>query len=583
MNKIFFILAVILLPFFSINIQSQSLSPEEIYRSTESSILYIQSFDEEGYMLSHGSGVLVNNGYVYTCFHLYDGSEYMEFELNGKRYSDVVIAGADPEKDIIIFKIKELLAEGIIPGNSDSAVPGQTVYSIGNPRSYKKTFSSGLISAIRKDKVNNGHTQLQFSASISPGSSGGALLNTDGDLIGIAASSDKNGQNLNFAIPVNEFLNIRIINTDDTIQVNAMENYCKGYSYYKNSRYFMANNFLNSSLEYFKNDINVLSVSGINYTQRNMYDSALSRFNDIILINAGDKKVYSDRGWLYYYKSDTANAFNDFNKAIEIDSNYIDGIYGRACMFHYLSHNYDSAIIDFNRILILDPDYNYIYRVRAESYLGKGDTDKAILDLTMSINYDIDDAFTCYNRALIFLEFKEYEYSIMDFTQAIKLDPYNSEYYFSRAIAYIKSFDHVNAISDYNEGIKLNSRDASSFNNLAYSHLALNEYEDAERNFKRCLVIDSRHFDSMLGLSIIHYLQKDKTECLKYIRKAADTESLIKKGMKGIEKLEETGYFWSRSEKEYFNKIFKLAGYYSYEDDNRIHPQKGRRVPVQIK
>lgn len=368
---------------------------------------------------------------------------------------------------------------------------------------------------------------------------------------------------------------------DDSVQVKAMDDLCRGYSCYKNKGYFKANEFLNSSLEYFTNDIKVLFFSGLNYSERGLYDSALARFDEILLNKPDFKKAYYERGWVYYSKCDTLLALNDFNKAIELDTNYFDAIFGRAYLYKERMKNYKLAIKDFDKLILMEPDYNYIFKYRGEAYLGAGDTGKALTDLYASINYDFDNFEGCYSRGNIFLDLNRYDDAIRDFTQAIKLDPGNYEYYYSRGTAYSMCNDYINAINDYNECIKIYSENAGILNNLAYSHLELKEYEEAYKNFKRALLCDAFHFDSMLGLAILCFEQNEKKACLKYIKKAIETAPILKKGMKGIEKLEKSGYFWSFRGKECLNKIFRMAGYFSYEE-KKNHLGKGNRRPETI-
>jgi S1-C subfamily serine protease len=88
-------------------------------------------------------------------------------------------------------------------GDSDRLQVGEEVVAIGNPLSLESTVSSGIVSAIRPTEVQ-GHKFLQITAPISPGSSGGPLFNMAGEVVGITTSRMKEGQNLNFAIPIND-------------------------------------------------------------------------------------------------------------------------------------------------------------------------------------------------------------------------------------------------------------------------------------------------------------------------------------------------------------------------------------------
>ena len=102
------------------------------------------------------------------------------------------------ERDLVILKISGGGAPTLTFGNSEMVQVGQTVYAAGNPQGLEGTFSQGIVSSIRElgtDKL------LQITAPISPGSSGGPVLNSKGQVIGVSVATFRGGQNLNFAIP----------------------------------------------------------------------------------------------------------------------------------------------------------------------------------------------------------------------------------------------------------------------------------------------------------------------------------------------------------------------------------------------
>jgi tetratricopeptide (TPR) repeat protein len=130
--------------------------------------------------------------------------------------------------------------------------------------------------------------------------------------------------------------------------------------------------------------------------------------------------------------------------------------------------------------------------------------------------------------------------------------------YFMRAICYSKARNHIAAINDYLEYLRFSPYDASAYNNLAYSYLDEKDYELAEKYFNKALKLESRQFDSYLGLAILKYQQKDYFESKKYMLKAFEIQPLLKKGIKGIYKLEKEGYFWDPWEKRIFSEIFEM-------------------------
>jgi hypothetical protein len=105
----------------------------------------------------------------------------------------------DSTRDLALLSISGAKAPALALGDSNEVAVGDEVYVIGNPRGLEGTFSQGIISGIRQI---GSESLLQVTAPISPGSSGGPVLNSSGKVIGVAALTFRGGQNLNFAIPI---------------------------------------------------------------------------------------------------------------------------------------------------------------------------------------------------------------------------------------------------------------------------------------------------------------------------------------------------------------------------------------------
>lgn len=177
-------------------------SPQQIAKKALASTVLLVMEDANGQPLSLGSGFFVRNGQVATNLHVVKGASrgYAKLVDQKTKYDIEGITAVDAERDLVILKIS-IPGVQIIPlGDSDTVQVGAPIYAVGNPRGLEGTFSQGIISSIRKvgtDKI------LQLTAPISPGSSGGPVLNDKGQVIGVSVAIFRSGQNLNFAIPSN--------------------------------------------------------------------------------------------------------------------------------------------------------------------------------------------------------------------------------------------------------------------------------------------------------------------------------------------------------------------------------------------
>ncbi|MBF9219587.1 Do family serine endopeptidase [Hymenobacter sp. BT662] len=159
-----------------------------------------------------GSGVIIAaNGYIVTNNHVIEKASKIEVVLDDKRKFDAELVGADPNTDLAVLKVKADNLPFVKYGNSDDVKVGQWVLAVGNPFNLNSTVTAGIISAkgrnigILNRKDNMGlESFIQTDAVVNPGNSGGALVNLNGDLIGInsaIASHTGSYEGYSFAIP----------------------------------------------------------------------------------------------------------------------------------------------------------------------------------------------------------------------------------------------------------------------------------------------------------------------------------------------------------------------------------------------
>ncbi len=163
-------------------------------------------------VLTFGSGViLTEDGYIVTNNHVIDGAENIEVIMDDRRTFTAELVGSDPNTDLALLKIKASDLHWIPMGNSDEVKLGQWVLAVGNPFNLTSTVTAGIISAKGRNLGILGNQQyriesfLQTDAALNHGNSGGALVNTRGELIGItsaiiSATGEYSGNS--FAIPV---------------------------------------------------------------------------------------------------------------------------------------------------------------------------------------------------------------------------------------------------------------------------------------------------------------------------------------------------------------------------------------------
>ena len=179
-----------------------------------------------------GSGVIISSdGYIVTNNHVIDGATDLEITLNNRKKYKAILIGTDSKNDIALLKID---AEDILPyipfSDSDNLNIGEWVLAVGNPYNLTSTVTAGIVSAKGRDLQGNYSTDsfIQTDAAVNPGNSGGALVNSRGELVGInTAISTKTGSYIGYSFAVPSNIAKKII--DDILEFGKVQEAIIGF------------------------------------------------------------------------------------------------------------------------------------------------------------------------------------------------------------------------------------------------------------------------------------------------------------------------------------------------------------------
>jgi hypothetical protein len=176
-----------------------------ISREAHGAVVSIIMSDKEGHPLAQGSGFVISkDGRIVTNYHVIKSGCSAIMKLpNGAFFAVDGVLAFDKHRDVAIIKAHGNDFRALTLGDSARLQVGQQVIAIGSPLSLESTVSNGIISAIRTVEEEGGKF-VQITAPISPGSSGGPLFNMAGEVVGITTAGLVGGENLNFAIPIND-------------------------------------------------------------------------------------------------------------------------------------------------------------------------------------------------------------------------------------------------------------------------------------------------------------------------------------------------------------------------------------------
>lgn len=193
---------------------AQASGPSVVYVTTRSVATTGASADERQFyfgsprayeMTGQGSGVVIDDqGYIVTNFHVVSGASEIDVVLDGGESRRATLVGADPLTDLALLRVD---SGGLVPikwGDSGSLQVGDPVWAIGSPFGLENSITFGIVSAKGRRGINGSRFQqyLQTDAAVNPGNSGGALVNIQGELVGInTAIIGPRYQGVSFAIP----------------------------------------------------------------------------------------------------------------------------------------------------------------------------------------------------------------------------------------------------------------------------------------------------------------------------------------------------------------------------------------------
>lgn len=174
----------------------------EIAREQAPAVVLIEALDDQGQVSGQGSGFLVTTaGTVVTNLHVLRGAVRIQVRLaSGDLYQTTELVDIDEVRDLALVRIRGYGLPTVTLGDSETVEVGEPVVVISSPSGLTNSLSTGILSGVRRLET---HRIFQMTAPIGQGSSGGALFDSQGRVIGVVTYRLQGGQNLNFAIPIN--------------------------------------------------------------------------------------------------------------------------------------------------------------------------------------------------------------------------------------------------------------------------------------------------------------------------------------------------------------------------------------------
>ena len=446
---------------------ASALTTEQLAEKALAATVYLEMKDSTGTTLSFGSGFFVKPNQIATNFHVIEDKWKGTAKLVGKdtRYEIEGIVAIDEENDLAVLNVT---APGVAPlplGDSDTVKRGTKVYVDGNPKGLIGTFSDGIISRLESHPKK----RLQMTAPISKGSSGGPVLNSKGEVIGIsvAVHGDPDAQNLNFAIPSNALKALLAKAGPATLSQNSQSIFAETYFLWGFTKYELG-----------------------------LYHEAISDYDKAIRLNPGDAFAYLTRGLAKAALKQYTAAIADYDTAIRLKPDYALAYRNRGAAKANLMKQYAAAIVDYTQAIRLNPDDAATYYNRGQAKAALKQYFAAVADYDTAICLNPNFALAYHNQGQAKAALKQYAAAIVDYTQAIRLKPDYALAYYKRGQAKDNLEQYAAAIDDYTQAIRLKPDDVYAYYKRGQAKAALKQYFAAIADYDTAIRLDPDHADA---------------------------------------------------------------------------------------
>ena len=367
----------------------QAKTATEVFEKVSPSVVVIKTYDAKGNGHSLGSGVVLEDGMVVTNCHVVKDAATMQVEGHGMKLS-ATLRNSDWDRDICTLTVDGLKGQTATKGSTSHLKVGEKVYAVGAPKGLELTLSDGLISSLRQVE---GGQYLQITAPISPGSSGGGLFDDEGRLIGQPTFYLSDGQQLNFAVPV-EWVNELPKRNAPPPKVAKMT----------------TTEWMNKAVEFEKKkDLPGMIKHGLRWTTAQPKDAV----------------AWDCLGTAYGESNQPAKAIDAFQQSLRINQENAATWYNLGFTYNQ-SNQPDKAIDAYQQAIRINPDYARAWYSLGVAYGQAGQDSKSIAALQQAIRIKPDNADAWYHLGLSYGQASQTPKSIEALQQAISINPKNA-------------------------------------------------------------------------------------------------------------------------------------------------------------
>ena len=273
-----------------------------------------------------------------------------------------------------------------------------------------------------------------------------------------------------------------------------------------------------------REELNYYYNRGDTFFDLGKFEDAIQNYDKAIELDSNvNSACYYNRGTAYFSLGKFEDAIQDYNKAIDLNPND-DLSYSNRGNAYFSLGKFEDAIQDYNKAIDLNPNNASYYYNRGTTFANLEKFEDAIQDYNKAIDLNPNDESVYYNRGVAFIYLNEYEKAIENLSKAIDLNPNKDSTYYNRGIAFTNLSDSEKAIKDFNKAIDLNSNNASYYNNRGTLYINQGNYDEAVKDFSKAIDLNPIFTFGYSNLGNLYNNLNKYEKAIKNLSKAIDLD-----------------------------------------------------------
>jgi len=258
---------------------------------------------------------------------------------------------------------------------------------------------------------------------------------------------------------------------------------------------------------------------GAIYLGMGEYDKAIDEYSKALELDSTYIQAYYDRGLAYAHRQRHEQAIADFSEVIALNPQHADAHYNRG-LIYARQNAFAQALADYDQALDLHPTNALIYNSRGNVHYNSKDYARAIEDYDQAIQHDAAYADAYLNRGLAHAALEEYQRAIADYNQALALNPESAIAYNYRGQAYNRLQQYARALEDYSQAIEHDPNFAVAYNNRGLVHVRLGNHTQAIADYRQAVIANPQYATAYYNAACAAGLMNNASVACTWLEKA---------------------------------------------------------------